>query len=518
MTEQEERALDSRTRRIVLGGIGAYVVVLFVLAITGRFTFVTKTTVVPAVVVLALATGRLRPFVHQWAVYLSLLVLFDAFRGYIYYTIVTLDMTVYMHYVIDLERVLLGGRIGPVWFQQVFLVPGELTRLDKAMTVVHGSHFLFFLLFGLGIWYLRRDAFEDFKVGLLLVMGGGLLGYLIVPTVPPWMAARDFGVLPEIHRVYGYVYNTATPTLRQALDTNPVAAMPSLHTAFPAFICLVALRCWRLRAAPILLYFGAMLFSLTYGGEHYVVDELAGVLLATVVYVLVYIVGVRGRVAALMSAQARGDSIVMRLLDTPIKRKLALTAAILVFAEIIGQLSLTQTRPWRPNAAFVEREMMGRSQLAHLFLGKEALSEGDYTAAQREFDLARTDARTEARRRTAVVYLAQAAFNNRDYDAVVQALAGVPLGALEPQIVALLARAYFESGRGEQGLAVMTRLANGYPGAAQFAFDRGYAGLKYGMLTRVEVGRVIAGLRARFRDRPAAGHADRLQRLMDAAN
>jgi len=58
---------------------------------------------------------------------------------------------------------------------------------------------------------------------------------------------------------------------------NNVAAMPSLHAAYAL---LVVLFLWRLSpwwVRPLLaLYPPAMAFSLVYGGEHYVVDCIAG--------------------------------------------------------------------------------------------------------------------------------------------------------------------------------------------------------------------------------------------------
>ena len=69
---------------------------------------------------------------------------------------------------------------------------------------------------------------------------------------------------------------------------NPVAAMPSLHVAFAT---LAAGFWWsRVRRPyrPLLpLYPLAMCFSLAYAGEHYVLDELAGVAYALVILAVV---------------------------------------------------------------------------------------------------------------------------------------------------------------------------------------------------------------------------------------
>ena len=59
---------------------------------------------------------------------------------------------------------------------------------------------------------------------------------------------------------------------------NPVAAVPSLHTAFAVLLCLFALRLVRRRWHRALLvgYAVAMPLVLVWSGEHYVVDTVLG--------------------------------------------------------------------------------------------------------------------------------------------------------------------------------------------------------------------------------------------------
>jgi membrane-associated phospholipid phosphatase len=68
---------------------------------------------------------------------------------------------------------------------------------------------------------------------------------------------------------------------------NLVAAMPSLHAAYPAMLLLFFWndgRWWRIGLA---LYTLAMGFSLVYGGEHFVIDVLVGWLYAGIAYAAV---------------------------------------------------------------------------------------------------------------------------------------------------------------------------------------------------------------------------------------
>ena len=61
-------------------------------------------------------------------------------------------------------------------------------------------------------------------------------------------------------------------------SVNPVAAVPSLHTAFAVLVCLFAWRLVRHRWQRVLLvgYAVAMPVVLVWSGEHYVVDTLLG--------------------------------------------------------------------------------------------------------------------------------------------------------------------------------------------------------------------------------------------------
>jgi membrane-associated phospholipid phosphatase len=189
-------------------------------------------------------------------------------------------------YVIKLEKFLFGG-IPPVDFQKWFLhpqAPTEFSWFEKLMTVAHGSHFVAFLMVGFIIWLYKSDYFRFFKVSFYLVIFLGLLGYLVVPTVPPWMAANVFGLFPRIVRFIAVIYNMTIPDISSGFDTNPIAAMPSLHAAFPVLCSLILWRIYKWKASAFYLYALLMLFVIVYTGEHYVVDVLAGLILAVVCY------------------------------------------------------------------------------------------------------------------------------------------------------------------------------------------------------------------------------------------
>jgi membrane-associated phospholipid phosphatase len=70
---------------------------------------------------------------------------------------------------------------------------------------------------------------------------------------------------------------------------NVVAALPSMHAAFPALALIVVLRhrLPRLVVGLVAFQFLSVMFSIVYTGEHYVVDAIAGAAYAGLAYALV---------------------------------------------------------------------------------------------------------------------------------------------------------------------------------------------------------------------------------------
>jgi membrane-associated phospholipid phosphatase len=68
------------------------------------------------------------------------------------------------------------------------------------------------------------------------------------------------------------------------MTSNPVAAMPSLHAAFPFLGFLFAQRLLGWRAWPLFVYTVIVWLAVVYLGEHYVVDVVGGALWAFFFY------------------------------------------------------------------------------------------------------------------------------------------------------------------------------------------------------------------------------------------
>jgi len=216
-----------------------------------------------------------------WLPFLAATALFNAMRGLIYVLVERDVRPVFVDYAVEADAVLLGVPSVCTWVQAAARTPA----LDLAMVAVHASHFVYFLVVGALVWRARPDAFWQYRRVLLAVMAGGLAGYVAAPTAPPWMAA-ELGALPPVAHVKAGVYS-AVPALFAAFDTNPVAAMPSLHAAFPVACALLLWRLVSRRAGALAWTYVALVsFASIYLGEHYVVDLVAGGALAVASFVL----------------------------------------------------------------------------------------------------------------------------------------------------------------------------------------------------------------------------------------
>ena len=199
-----------------------------------------------------------------------------------------------VHYTpqIEAERALFGGTLPTVWLQE-HLYGGTTGLLEVVSTLLYVSHFLAPIALAFLIWAAwDRRGFVDLFFGILVVTILGEITFVLAPTAPPWLAA-DAGLVPPVHDVIrNALYDIGlTPIADQfhSPSYNTVAAIPSLHAAWPLIGLLVALR-HRLPRWVVVAQAGlvlGVLFAIVYTGEHYVVDALVGFLYGAVAWWLV---------------------------------------------------------------------------------------------------------------------------------------------------------------------------------------------------------------------------------------
>lgn len=252
-----------------------------------RFYYYSDTIVVPVVLILMLITGKIRSFISEWCLYWVGIYVFDAVRGLVFQVIQIYNLPFYGAYIIHFDRLLLGGKTFPVLLQQL-LHSLSFEPIIKAFAIAfYGFHFLYIFLFPLIIWYLRPRSFSRCKIAMLMVLFIGVFFYALIPTIPPWYAAKCDLIKLSIEGASS-AYNLYVPNLVMRFSGNPIGAMPSIHVALPAlgmFICFTEFGLWGILA---LVYLLLESFSVAYLADHYLGDILAGILLGFASYLLFY--------------------------------------------------------------------------------------------------------------------------------------------------------------------------------------------------------------------------------------
>lgn len=223
----------------------------------------------------AALSGRLFGFLRDWVPFLIIFLAWEAMRG----IVVRTGFTPHVAGLVTMESDIFGGHVPTALLQQ-WLDNGVLgTVLDYAGTVLYFCHFIFPLAAGMVLWLVDRTQFVRFTTALMGMALAAFVIFLLVPTAPPWYAEQH-GVVSGFHKIIGTTLPSALSPYYNNLNPNPVAAFPSLHAAFP-FLAFLALRRSFPRGAWFALAWSiAVAFSVVYLGEHYVIDVIAGALLA----------------------------------------------------------------------------------------------------------------------------------------------------------------------------------------------------------------------------------------------
>jgi hypothetical protein len=217
-------------------------------------------------------------FLRDWLPIALLLVVYNVSRGF------ADDLfTPHVAPMIDADRAMFG-QVPTIWLQQHLYHPGQVQWWEVAVSLVYVSHFMTVPTVAVVLWLRSRRQWARYMRRWFTLSAAGLVTYFLYPAAPPWWAWQHGYLAEPVARISTNGWNaidlhSAGNTLNalQVNQSNPVAAMPSLHTAYAMmavafFLPMVGKRWWPL----LLAYPLAMTFTLVYSGEHYVIDVLVG--------------------------------------------------------------------------------------------------------------------------------------------------------------------------------------------------------------------------------------------------
>lgn len=304
-------ALSGWTDTLLLGVALAYAGFVVLLTVLRDVPLTLDVVLVAAAFAVVMAARGRLPALRDWVPFVVLFLAYELMRG----LADEAGLPVHVGDVARLERSLFGGHL-PTAVLQGWLHPSAGTDwLAVAGTGVYYFHFVLPVVTALLLWRRRRELFHPYLVSLILLSFAGFVTYLLLPVAPPWLASQ----LGELGRMAGepvvrdlklHAFTAVVGSVGLdgeqwydvafiALSANPVAAFPSLHSAFAFLSFLVLARAFGAWGWLGLAYFGAVAFTIVYSGDHYVIDVVGGVVYASAAYWLMWrLAGWRGRAQA----------------------------------------------------------------------------------------------------------------------------------------------------------------------------------------------------------------------------
>ena len=159
---------------------------------------------------------------------------------------------------------------------QSFVSSSGILRDLTAWTYWH-SQFTVLGLVLLWVYLRRNEHFVRLRNTLLLANVIGLVGFVLVPTAPP----RMFPELGFVDTLANFGINHNSAIVRA--DSNPYAAMPSLHSADSLIIGVALFLIVRSRWRFLWLFWPVWVwFSVLATGNHFWLDIVAGIIVAII--------------------------------------------------------------------------------------------------------------------------------------------------------------------------------------------------------------------------------------------
>jgi membrane-associated phospholipid phosphatase len=221
--------------------------------------------------------GAVRGVLRDWIPFMGMIIAYDLLRG----ISDGLVPEAHSQLAIDADRFMFGGQLPTVFLQQHFYSLIHPHWYDYATWAIYSTHFVVTVIVAAVLWRVNRERFRRFRTRVVTLAFAAIAFFAVFPTVPPWLAGEEY-LIPGVRRIPLHVsrhlgvHPVATAFEHGSHFANVVAAIPSLHAAFPMVLFLFFWSSgWPVR---ILLgsYVLAMGVAVVYSGEHYVFDVFAG--------------------------------------------------------------------------------------------------------------------------------------------------------------------------------------------------------------------------------------------------
>lgn len=234
----------------------------------------------------ALILGKTKQFIRDWVPFLLMLFSYEYLRG----LIPMLSSAPHIFPMIEADK-LLFGFIPTIKLQTILYNPNITQWYDYIAVILYISHFVVPMLIAFFLWIYDRNYFKKYTWAFLLLSYMSFFTFIIFPAMPPWMAANE-GYIPPLKKIMDQVFISfahpiSVPSVYQFFGADLVAAVPSLHAAYPWLIFLFLFQKLRFLSLVLVPYVIGVWFAVVYLGEHYVIDVVAGVTYASAAYSII---------------------------------------------------------------------------------------------------------------------------------------------------------------------------------------------------------------------------------------
>jgi hypothetical protein len=219
-----------------------------------------------------------RGLIRDWLPLYAVLAVYALLRGYASHVL----WGPFVKPQVAFDRFIGGGAVPTVTLQRWLFNANHLHPWDYLVWLTYMSHFFTSFIVAGVLWkrdHARFRRFVPIFVGLTFL---GYVTYVLYPAMPPWLASQT-GHIGKVTRIIPVVWNHVGIHGAAFLFTggnkfdNNIAAVPSLHAAYPMLLLLFF---WKRARRPLrvllVTYVLAMAFTLVYTGEHFVIDEVIG--------------------------------------------------------------------------------------------------------------------------------------------------------------------------------------------------------------------------------------------------
>jgi len=230
-----------------------------------------------------MAFGQGWEFFKRMAPFVGLLLIYESFRG----LADKLNTHINYTWMIHADRWLFFGRL-PTKILQNWWWQGHVGAVDFIFYFFYMMHFILPFATAILIWKKRATQYWRYVATIVTVSFAGFVTFLLFPAAPPWLAMEAGYIEPIAHvssAIWGAIGIHDFPSVYNKIAPNVVAAMPSLHAAYSTIVAIFVIRLfnskWRFAVLiyPFMIYLGTV-----YMGEHYVIDEIAGIVYAFAAY------------------------------------------------------------------------------------------------------------------------------------------------------------------------------------------------------------------------------------------